>query len=249
MKEKIFIFDLDDTLSESKTPITGEMAEVITELLKRTKMAVISGCLFAQFKKQVVAFLPQDENILKNLYIFPTNGSSMYHFEKGDWKEVYSEKFSAEERQKIIDVIEKVIGESGIDLGESYGPRIEDRESQVTFSALGQQAPVEKKKVWDPDQQIRLPLGKKMQELLPEFEVKIGGATSIDITRKGMTKAFAIEKIVEHLGITKDEMLFFGDAIFPGGNDYSVKEAGVPSIKVKNHHDTLIHLKERLELK
>lgn len=249
MKEKIFIFDLDDTLSESKTPITSEMVAVITELLKRTKMAVISGCLFEQFKKQVVVFLPQDEKILGNLYIFPTNGSSMYHFENGDWKELYSEKFSADERKKIIDVVEKVIAESGLELGESYGPRIEDRESQVTFSALGQQAPVDKKKAWDPDQKIRLPLGKKMQDLLPQYEVKIGGATSIDITRKGMTKAYAINKIVEHLGITKNEMLFFGDAIFPGGNDYSVKEAGVPSVKVKNHEDTLKHLKEILNIK
>jgi len=244
MKEKIFIFDLDDTLSESKSPMSPEMVEVFTKLLRKSKVAIISGCFFKQYEKQVVTFLPKDEAVLRNLYLFPTNGTSMYHYENGEWKEVYSERIAPEDRAKISDVIESVMEKSGIDLGESYGPRIEDRESQVTFSALGQEAPVDKKKAWDPDQKIRIPLAQEMQKLLPDFEVKVGGATSIDITRKGMTKAYAINKIVEHLGITKDEMLFFGDAIFPGGNDYSVEQAGVPSVKVRNHEDTLAHLKE-----
>lgn len=246
MKEKIYIFDLDDTLAESKTPLSHEMSIVLSQLLKRVKVAIVSGGSFEQYKKQVIVSLPQDREILKNLYLFPTNGSSMYQYVDG-WKKVYSEELTKEEREKIINAINSALKTSGISFPEIFGEQIEDRESQVTFSALGQKAPVEKKKQWDPDQKIRLPLAVEIQKYLQDFEVRVGGTTSIDITRKGITKAYAIYKIMKHLGITKEEMLFFGDAIFPGGNDYAVKEVDVPCVKVKNYEDTLDHLREILK--
>jgi hypothetical protein len=115
---------------------------------------------------------------------------------------------------------------------------IEDRGSQITFSGLGQQAPLEEKKKWDPDFSKRKEAKVLLDKLIPEFSVRLGGATSIDVTRQGIDKGYGIRKLRDVLGIPIGEMLFIGDAVFPGGNDYPAEEAGAPSIEVKDPHET-----------
>jgi phosphomannomutase len=117
---------------------------------------------------------------------------------------------------------------------KTWGEVIEDRGSQITFSALGQDAPLQEKKVWDPDFSKRKQMQVILSKSLPDFSVRLGGTTSIDVTRIGIDKAYGISKLTEILGIGKEKMLFVGDAIFPGGNDYAVKEAGVDSIEVRD---------------
>ena len=100
----------------------------------------------------------------------------------------------------------------------------EDRETQVSWSALGQQCPPDVKAIWDPDKQKRLSMLPFLEEMLPNFEVHIGGMTTIDITQKWIDKKYGIQKMREYLGVSYDEMFFVGDAIFPGGNDYAPVE-------------------------
>nr|MCU0680628.1 HAD-IIB family hydrolase [Planctomycetota bacterium] len=104
--------------------------------------------------------------------------------------------------------------------------------------ALGQDAPVSLKKDWDADATKRIELKKHLDKYLPEFTVEIGGSTSIDITQKNIDKAYAIEKICEYLNIKADEILFIGDAIFEGGNDYSIIKTPVPYIDVDDYNET-----------
>ena len=59
------------------------------------------------------------------------------------------------------------------------------------------------------------------------------GATSIDVTKPGIDKAYGIGKLRDVLGISLKEMIFVGDALFPGGNDYPAQQAGVISIPVQ----------------
>ena len=75
-------------------------------------------------------------------------------------------------------------------------------------------------------------------KLIPEFSVRLGGATSVDVTKHGIDKAYGIRKLRDVLGIPIPEMIFIGDAVFPGGNDYPAKEAGALSIEVKDPHET-----------
>ena len=119
-----------------------------------------------------------------------------------------------------------------------WGQLIEDRGSQITYSALGQQAPLEQKKKWDPDFAKRKKIKAILEPMIGDFSVRMGGATSIDITKPGIDKAYGIRKLHEILGITIQEMIFVGDALFPGGNDYPAKEAGVDSIRVRDPDDT-----------
>ena len=115
---------------------------------------------------------------------------------------------------------------------------IEDRDSQITFSALGQKAPLEEKKKWDPDFKKREKIKEILKPLIPAFSIQLGGSTSIDVTRPGIDKAYGVKKLQEILGIAIQDMIFVGDAIFPGGNDYPAKQAGVVSIEVRDPHET-----------
>jgi len=132
----------------------------------------------------------------------------------------------------------KALGAAGFEAGKLWGTLIEDRGSQITFSALGQQAPIEEKKKWDPDFARRKKITGILTRLIPEFSVRMGGATSIDVTKQGIDKAYGIRKLRDVLGIGTDEMIFAGDALFPGGNDYPAEEAGVVSIRVRDPNET-----------
>ena len=151
---------------------------------------------------------------------------------------IYSEDFTADEKGKIVQSLKKSFGSSGFKIEKVWGEVIEDRGSQITFSALGQHAPLEEKKKWDPDFSKRKKMKTFLDTLIPEFFVRLGGTTSIDVTKHGIDKAYGIKKLRDTLGIAIDEMIFIGDALFPGGNDYPAKEAGALSIQVKDPHET-----------
>jgi HAD superfamily hydrolase (TIGR01484 family) len=231
--KRLIVFDLDGTLAESKSSIDAEMSGLLHELLDIIKVAVISGGDWPQFEKQVLSNLPHDD-FLENLSLLPTCGTKFYEYAAGNWKKIYSEDFTDDEKNKIISSLKKAIGEDGFKVEKVWGETIEDRGSQITFSALGQQAPLEEKVKWDPDFTKRRKIKTILDNLIPTFTVRLGGATSIDVTKLGIDKAYGIGKLRDTLGIAIQEMIFIGDALFPGGNDYPAEEAGVVSIRVKN---------------
>jgi len=234
--KKLIVFDLDGTLAESKSSLDDEMAALLHDLLGVVKVAVISGGDWPQFEKQLLSHLPKDGH-LANLSLLPTCGTKFYQY-AGDWKKLYSEDFTPEEKEKIIGSLHKALGESGYKAEQVWGEIIEDRGSQITFSALGQQAPLEAKTKWDPDFARRKKITAILTTLIPEFSVRMGGATSIDVTKPGIDKAYGIRKLRDILGVSLSEMLFIGDALFPGGNDYPAKEAGVVSLPVRGPQET-----------
>lgn len=234
--KRLVIFDLDGTLAESKLPLDAEMATLLIQLLDVVRVAIISGGAWTQFKQQVLSHLHQDER-LKDLSILPTCGTQFYRYD-GAWQKLYSEDFSADEKQEIINGLNKAIDQSGFRAGKHWGDLIEDRDSQITLSALGQKAPLEEKKKWDPDFKKREKIKEILKPLIPAFSIQLGGSTSIDVTRPGIDKAYGVKKLQEILGIAIQDMIFVGDAIFPGGNDYPAKQAGVVSIAVRDPHET-----------
>jgi len=155
-----------------------------------------------------------------------------------DWEKLHSEDFTADEKEKIVSSLKRELGIAGFKIENIWGEVIEDRGSQITFSALGQQAPLEEKSKWDPDFTKRKKIKAILDTLIPEFSVRMGGATSIDITKPGIDKAYGIRKLRDLLGISLKEMIYIGDALFVGGNDYPAEEAGVVSIPVQGPHET-----------
>jgi phosphomannomutase len=234
--KKLIVFDLDGTLAESKSPVDGEMSALLHDLLGIVKVAVISGGDWPQFEKQVLSNLPHDGR-LGNLSLLPTCGTKFFQY-TADWKKIYSEDFTAAEKYKITGSLDKAVGIAGYRVEKPWGEVIEDRGSQITFSALGQQAPLEEKDKWDADYTKRKKIKAILDTLIPEFSVRMGGATSIDVTKPGIDKAYGIKKLRDILGISLKEMIFIGDALFPGGNDYPAEQAGVVSIPVRGPRET-----------
>jgi hypothetical protein len=232
----LIVFDLDGTLAESKSPLDAEMAVLIGRLLEVIKVAVISGGAWPQFETQLLSNLSDDDR-LNDLSLLPVCGTQFYR-RNGTWQGLYSENFNPEEKAKIVRALGQALELSGFRADSSWGDVIEDRDSQITLSALGQQAPLAEKKKWDPDFKKREKIKTLLAPLIPEFSILLGGATSIDVTRPGIDKAYGIEKLRKTLGTAIEDMIFVGDALFPGGNDYPVKQAGVVCIEVRDPHET-----------
>lgn len=234
--KKLIVFDLDGTLALSKSSVDEEMVTLLNALLRVAKVAVISGGDWPQFVKQILAhdFAPEG---LDNLSLLPTCGTKFYTY-KAAWEPAYSEDLTGSEKKSITSALKIASELAGVTPAKTWGEVIEDRGSQITYSALGQEAPLNEKEKWDPDFAKRKQMQTILNKSLPAFSVRLGGTTSIDVTRAGIDKAYGIEKLTEILGINKEEMIFVGDALFPGGNDFAVKEAGVDSIEVRDPNES-----------
>jgi len=234
--KRLMVFDLDGTLAKSKSPLETDMADLLDKLMGVMKVAVISGGAWPQFEKQLLANLPRDDR-LKQLSLLPTSGTKFLRYD-GQWTQLYAENFTPDDKTRIIGALNKALDESGLRPEKHWGEVIEDRGSQVTMSALGQEAPLDAKQVWDPDFAKRKKIKAILDPMIPEFSVGMGGASSIDVTRPGVDKAYGIGKLEEVLGIPTTEMIFVGDALFPGGNDEPARRTGATCIKVRDPEET-----------
>lgn len=250
---KLAAFDLDDTLSKSKQSLGEEVAILLGKLAEKTPVAVISGGSFIQFEKQFLSnwkkFVPQSAQVNRNVILLPTCGTQtyMYDIDSSSWVKKEEHSFSELTREKIIRALTSIIASGEMDIPkEHYGNHIEDRGTQITFSGLGQDAPSDKKSLWDPTFVKRQKIKAKLEAEVPEIEASIGGTTSLDILPKNFDKAVALDLLIQRLAIEKTEVIFVGDALFPGGNDYPVHRAGYTTERVYSPEDTVGLLKKWL---
>jgi phosphomannomutase len=234
------VFDLDDTLAASKSPLDPAMATALTGLLERLPVCIISGGRFEQFQTQVLDRLDAPEPLLERLHLMPTCGTRYDVRRDGAWVRVYATDLCAPDKLRIAAALESASRRLGYWVAMPWGPLIEDRGSQLTYSALGQSAPLHAKVAWDPDGAKKRALVADVSALLPDLEVRGGGSTSVDVTRRGIDKAYGIRKLLSILGGTTDQLLFVGDRLDEGGNDRPVLELGVPCVAVSGWRDTMI---------
>lgn len=246
--KKLIAFDLDGTLAPSKSFLNDEMSTVLDRLLDHFQVCVISGGKFGQFETQLLKDLKTSPEKLLKLHLMPTCGTQYYIYDlpPQTWKQVYAENFSEPQKKKIISALNEGIDKLKLRESKVYGETIEDRGSQITFSALGQDIVAELgdegvvlKERWDPDSKKKNALRDFVANLIPEFEVRVGGGTSIDITQPGIDKAYGMQKLMDMIEISKEDILFMGDRLQPGGNDYPVLEYGIDSIEVSDWKNTV----------
>lgn len=232
-------FDLDDTLAPSKGLIDPRIADLLQALLRSVDVAIISGGNEAQFRTQVIARLSDaDAADLARLHLLPTCGTRYLRHDGADFAPVYAHDLSDAEKSAALTALREEAERLGLWEAEPWGDILEDRGSQITFSALGQRAPRDAKHAWDPTGAKREALRDAVSARLPGLEVRSGGSTSIDITQAGIDKAFGMRQLAEHTGIPLSAMLFYGDRLDEGGNDYPVLALGVPSVAVDGWEDT-----------
>lgn len=247
---RLVAFDLDDTLAPSKMPLDTEMAAALAKLLNRYEAAIISGGQLSQFQAQVLCRLTDQPTPKHTLHLLPTCGTQYYRMEPGSGPDelvrVYRRDLAADLRRQTVEVIETTARELGLWAASPWGKIIEDRGTQVTFSALGQQAPLAAKRAWDPDGSKKTALVEALETQLPQLEVRSGGATSVDVTARGVDKAYGIRSLLESTGYAPLNLVFLGDRLDERGNDYPVLATGVPCQAVSGPEDTLDWLRRLL---
>ena len=243
-------FDLDGTLAESKQHMSADMGILLCKLLSHVPVAVTSGAGFPQFERQFFPALPQEAN-LERLYIFPDNAAQCFVHRMGDWHAQYDQAFSPNEKEHIMRALAEALSAVGLSQApvRIWGQRIEDREAEIAFSPLGQQAPLEAKRECNKEHDdLRRRLHEELNKRLPEFANAMGGLTTIDITRKGITKAYGVERFAELTKVSIPEMLYVGDALEEGGNDAVVIETGIKTHQVFGPKETAALIESLLPL-
>ena len=242
----LIVFDLDGTLAPTKSTIDQEMGKLIEKLLTVKKVAVIGGGKLELFQHQFLNELKIPENLLTNLSLFPVTATTFFRYDNG-WEKVYEHDLSKDEIARIMSAFEKVFKEISYQKPQkTYGQVIENRGTQVTWSALGQDVVkalgdegVELKTKWkEENTPLKLKIASHLEKHLPDLAVHSAGYTSIDITKKGIDKAYVLYQMEKFLKVKIKNMLFIGDAIFPGGNDYAVTKTSIDYCKVEGPEDT-----------
>jgi hypothetical protein len=249
--KKVLAFDIDQTLNVAKTEITDEIADLLIGCLDHFEICPISGQKFDQFLIQIVNRLVDrgaTPKQLTHLHLFVAQGTQYYRYKakdtkynEKDWQQIYNYPLTEEQVIKISETLEQAARELNYWEEDKLEPGdiiIENRLSQITFSALGQHAGTAQKYKWDPDCKKREQIVKRCKELAPEFEYEIGGTTSINAIVPGMNKVFGMTHLLEELNVKKKDILYFGDMTQSGGNDYPVIQMGIDTITVRNHEDT-----------
>ncbi len=236
---RLVAFDLDDTLAPSKSPIDPRIGDLLIALAERVEVAIISGGQVVQFREQVVDRLPgAAAGLLDHFHLMPTCGTQYYRIGANGLVTVYAHSLSDDEKSRAMTAVREEAGRLGLWESAPWGDILEDRGSQITFSALGQRAPLDAKMAWDPTGAKKNALRAAVAERIPDLEVRSGGSTSVDITHRGIDKAYGMQRLAEHTGVPLDDMLFYGDRLDPDGNDYPVLAIGVPSRAVEGWEHT-----------
>jgi phosphomannomutase len=240
---QLVAFDLDDTLAPSKSAIDPRIADLLLALAERVEVAIISGGQLAQFRTQVVEQLPAaSAELLSHVHLMPTCGTQYYRLNADGIHTVYAHSLTDDEKQRALAAVEEEAQRLGYWESDTWGDILEDRGSQITFSALGQKAPLEAKVAWDPTGEKKNALREAVQARIPDLEVRSGGSTSVDITHRGIDKAYGMRQLADATGIALDDMLFVGDRLDPDGNDYPVLALGVACHAVHGWEDTADYL-------
>ncbi len=223
-------FDLDKTIAPSRQPIEQPMFTLLQNAPQ--DIVIVSGQLCDKIAWQ--------SNQLEAHYL----GQNGNHALDRTGNELWHTPLTETERAEVMAHIKALQPLLDVTLRGEYNP-IEDRGAQITFSPIGNTAPVELKRVYDPDSKKRLDLLAKVPFVSETMLAVIGGSTSIDYIPKERHKGTNVAKLIEHNGWHKEDCIYFGDGLYPGGNDEFV--IGVIETRlVRDHEDCYQQLTELL---
>lgn len=214
-------FDMDKTIAPARQPILTEMFEYLTSLPH--DLVIVSG--------QDVEKIKWQSNSLR-AFVLGQNGNHAVDLEG---REIWYSPLEEHHRTEILDHISEVVEILEHELNHEWTP-IEDRGAQITFSPIGNTAPVDIKMAYDPERTKRNSLLAQIPFASKDLIVKIGGSTSLDYIHKDRHKGTNVQKLIDLLGWDKTKCVYFGDGLHPGGNDEAVIGV-IDTIPVDDHLD------------
>lgn len=229
------IFDLDDTLAESFQKPETRVMEKLYRLADTVPVAIMSGATFGRLERDIMNHVP--EHLRIPFYVFSDNGSRADEWIDGRWEKKYGMPLGDDEREFLREAISNAANELDLFDGEPDF-RVIDRGTSVSFAAFKHDASKVEKTAWDPDFIKRPKLAQLLREKAPAYDVLIAGRTTIDIVRKGISKAYGVEWLSNELKIPAEDMLFIGDAFYEGGNDASVIPTGIKTYATSGPEET-----------
>jgi HAD superfamily hydrolase (TIGR01484 family) len=234
---KLIAFDLDGTLTESKQPLDERTARFITKLAYEYDIAIITGGTMKQIETQVLERIP--DWVQTKLHLMSCSGATYEAY----GAMIYKNEIPLIQREVIKSIVKVTAESMGLLEENPAGEIIEDRKAQITFSALGQKAKLEDKSAWDPRGTKRKEMIAALKKALPDYSIRLGGTSSIDISLLGIDKEFALKQLMKYRKLETSDILYVGDKFRPGENDYPALIAGVTCLRVVQPQDTI----ERVE--
>lgn len=233
---KACLFDLDETLAPSYSAISEEMASLLARLTDICPVALMTGAGFDRVERDVLSKIGDKA---RTIYVFPNSCAQYFRYRDTAWQMEYNKELTEDDRERIAHAMNECLDEIGeLHGAPRHGMAVVDRGSQVAFAFLGIDATLEERRAWDPDSMKRFPIAKVLARKLPQYNVYVGGAATIDVTQQGIDKAYGVRYLAREMGIEPHEMLYLGDALYEGGNDAVVVPTGVHAIQVTSPAET-----------
>ena len=214
--EKIFIFDVDGTLTPSRLPMTEKFQDFFKEWAKKNKFYLVTGSDIEKLQEQMCMYDIEAEGI------FTCCGNEFWrpdpHITNISAEMIYDNKFELPEHLEMF--LKIILSKSPYP--HRYGNHIEDRGSMINFSVVGRDCTQEQREKffkWDNEHKERLKIANIIKSKAKGIEAVLGGQISIDIYPEGNDKSQILEHI-EKREKDVDEFIFFGDRTEEGGNDY-----------------------------
>jgi hypothetical protein len=218
---KHLFFDMDMTIAPSRQPILPEMFELLQNTTQ--DIIIVSG--------QSVDKIKWQSNNLSAIVL----GQNGNHAVDITGNELWNIPLEPHHRDQILDHISEVMEILDHEVNHDWNP-IEDRGAQITFSPIGNTAPVDVKKTYDPNRSKRESLLAQIPFASEDLIVKIGGSTSLDYLHKDRHKGTNVQKLIDWMGWDKSDCIYYGDGLYPGGNDEAVIGV-IETVLVADHID------------
>ena len=227
MTPKHLFFDMDGTITPSRRRIGAATMRALEDL--SASLVVISGSRLEQLVWQIDGL---------NATTMGQNGNHTVHPERG---ELWHDRLSEAERTEIFAHIALVQSKYSYAVPDP-ADLLEDRGCQISYSIYGHNADPDDKKAFDGDFAKRRSILNDFPLVSDAVDVHIGGSTCLDYFRKGRNKGYNIRRLLQELAWKPVDCIYFGDALFPGGNDESV--IGVmEAVQVSDPEDTVSKLR------
>lgn len=232
---KHFFFDLDNTLTRSKSHIAPEHKPILRKLMERADVVVVSG----HPERDIRSHLED----IGGYYILGQNGNVA---QMPDGKMLWQRKLSDKQVAAIYRFTDKARKRLAYKVRDE-NDIVENRGAQIAFSLIGHHENQDVKDAFDPDHAKRKRLLEDLRDDVAKLrekynvEILIAGTTNLDIIEKGKNKGYNIAEFIKTLGWKKEDCIYVGDALFKGGNDETVIGV-IPTKAVKDYRETYEYL-------